>query len=128
MAIGEAPLCSAVSWYGNLWRPTGCHDMDPPLGSTAAQSQNDCAIGSNHALQGSASNGSRRACVSYDQVHHLTSSVSIQMPTLAKVQLQSRLGPLHSVSTTEPSGQTTGPSGKPSPVARMVTSLMRFSF
>src|SRR4029434_3913192 len=21
MAIGEAPLCSAVSWYGNLWRP-----------------------------------------------------------------------------------------------------------
>src|SRR5262249_50190924 len=37
--------------------PAGCHAMDPPLGSTAAQSQHDCAIGSNHTPQGSVSNG-----------------------------------------------------------------------
>jgi hypothetical protein len=28
---------------------------------------------------------------------------------------------------TDPSGQTTGPSGKPKPVARIVTSLMWYS-
>src|SRR5919198_746498 len=108
MAIGEAPLCSAVAWYGNLWRPSAVMlwtypwavrlrraSMVVPLGQPCTTRERVQWYGRLAYLGSILQRWCCRGCCE----NPLTSRVSLQMPTLAKVQLQSRLGPLHHAQT-----------------------------